>query len=193
MKKAITLKDEEGNSIYPCPYYPVGAIYESVTSANPSNLFGGTWSLVTKEIIDTGWQNFSWTNSTYIGTTQSSYTQNKWRVKDNILYVQIGAGATASINTGAEHEIARIPIKNNASYNTTYKRVWIGAVGGGGAQAGFMILQNATYLSIYIKPHVSTNDYVAPWYSSHLTIPLDEDFLFTTGSYDTRYIWKRTK
>ena len=191
MKKGITLRDEEGNPVYPCPYYPVGAIYESVTSVNPSDLFGGVWNLVTKEIIDTGWQNFSWTNSNYIGTKQSSYTQNKWRVKDNVLYIQVGAGATTYINTGNEDEIARIPIKGNDSYNSSAKRVWVGAIGGSGAQAGFMIMQNATYLSIYIKPHTSGNDFVAPWYSTHLTIPLDKDFLFAVGSYDTRYTWKR--
>lgn len=46
MKKAITLKDEEGNNIYPCPYYPIGAIYESANNSNPSALFGGTWILI---------------------------------------------------------------------------------------------------------------------------------------------------
>lgn len=46
MKKAITLKDENGNLIYPCPYYPVGAIYMSVTNHNPATIFGGQWEQI---------------------------------------------------------------------------------------------------------------------------------------------------
>ena len=46
MKKAITLKDENGNVIYPCPYYPVGAIYMSVNNHNPGDIFGGEWEQI---------------------------------------------------------------------------------------------------------------------------------------------------
>ena len=46
MKKAITLKDENGNVIYPCPYYPVGAIYMSVNDHNPGDIFGGEWEQI---------------------------------------------------------------------------------------------------------------------------------------------------
>ena len=46
MKKAITLKDEDGNVIYPCPYYPVGAIYMSVNDHNPGDIFGGEWEQI---------------------------------------------------------------------------------------------------------------------------------------------------
>ena len=191
--KAIRFRNKNNEDIYPCPYMPVGSIYRSINTTNPSTYFGGTWSLVNKNVIDTGWRDYIWTNSTYIGTTQSSYTSNKWRVKDNILYIQIGAGATAAINTGTEYEIARIPIKNNTSYNSSEKRVWIGAVGGAGATAGFMLMQDSNYLSVYIKPHTATYDYAAPWYSTHFAVPLDENFNFTTGGYDIEYTWKRTK
>ena len=169
--------------------YPVGSIFRSTNSTNPSTIYGGSWTLLSKRVIDTGWQDFSWTNSTYIGATQFN-TQNKWRIIDNILYVQVGAGATATIDTSTEFEIARIPIKNTI-YNSVYTRVWIGAVGGSGATAGFSARQWGDYLSINIKPHTSTIGYAGTWYSSHFTIPLNDDFTFASGSYEYEYKWKR--
>ena len=179
---------ENSNNVF-LKTYPVGSIYISTSSTNPSTIYGGSWTLLSKRVIDTGWQDFSWTNSTYIGATQFN-TQNKWRIIDNILYVQVGAGATASIDTSTEFEIARIPIKNTI-YNSVYTRVWIGAVGGSGATAGFSARQWGDYLSINIKPHTSTIGYAGTWYSSHFTIPLNDDFTFASGSYEYEYKWKR--
>jgi hypothetical protein len=121
---------------------------------------------------DTGWQTFIWTNATYVGTTQSAYTLNKWRVKDGILYVMVGAGKTSTINTTAEDEIARIPITGNTNF--TNDRIWIGAVGGGGAVAGFSLKQNIDYISINIKPHTSSTFPSAGWFSTFFAVPLDE-------------------
>lgn len=45
--KAIKMKDKNGNIFYPCPYYPVGSIYETTNSGfKPADVFGGTWTKI---------------------------------------------------------------------------------------------------------------------------------------------------
>lgn len=42
MAQQIQLKNEKGK-VYPNPFWPIGSIYISVSSENPSTYFGGTW------------------------------------------------------------------------------------------------------------------------------------------------------
>ena len=46
MSKAIVFRNHQNEKIYPCPYFPVGSIYLSLNSTNPSTYFGGTWELI---------------------------------------------------------------------------------------------------------------------------------------------------
>lgn len=174
-------------------YYPIGTVYTLMNdSNNPSNMFGGTWDLVKSQYVDTGWRKFSSENKDYIGTTQSPYTQNKWRVKDNVLYINIGVGSTTNIDTYEETTIANIPIKGNTSFDSNDTRIWNSAVGGSGRIAGFGVMQLTDSIKVFLKPHTSNSFPVAKWYSTHFAIPLDETAMITDGkTYDKEYVWKR--
>lgn len=46
MPKGVQMHDNSGDKVYPCPYFPVGAIYMSLSSTNPRAFFGGTWERI---------------------------------------------------------------------------------------------------------------------------------------------------
>ena len=46
MSKAIQFKNRNNEKIYPCPYFPIGYIYLSATSIDPSTYFGGKWEQI---------------------------------------------------------------------------------------------------------------------------------------------------
>lgn len=60
MSKRGTLKDYEGNKIYPNAYYKVGDIFITTNEENPANRFGGTWQKLPEE--------------TFLMTASSNYT-----------------------------------------------------------------------------------------------------------------------
>lgn len=49
MSKHGTLKDYEGNKIYPNAYYKVGDIFITTNEENPADRFGGTWEKLPDE------------------------------------------------------------------------------------------------------------------------------------------------
>lgn len=154
----------------------IGTVYQLVWYSSNATYYcrkmgNGTYQYTDMSITDTGWRDFSWRNSTY--TTGNTYTQNKWRVKNGVLYIQVGAGSSSAINTAEEIEIARIPITGNTSFNSHTTRIWNGAVGSGGSVAGFIVMQNPNYISVYLKPHLNSSFYAGSWYSTHFAIPLD--------------------
>ena len=51
MSQAIRLFNSNKEPVYPCPYYPIGAIYMSVTNHNPSSIFGGTWERIKDKFL----------------------------------------------------------------------------------------------------------------------------------------------
>lgn len=48
MPKHFKFKNSANEIEYPHPYWPIGSIYLSVSSENPSKWFGGTWQQIAK-------------------------------------------------------------------------------------------------------------------------------------------------
>lgn len=46
MEESVRFKPAGGGSFNPLSMYPIGSIYRSVKSTDPSELFGGTWELL---------------------------------------------------------------------------------------------------------------------------------------------------
>ena len=46
MSKGIVFRNHQNEKIYPCPYFPIGSIYMSLSATNPSTYFGGTWTQI---------------------------------------------------------------------------------------------------------------------------------------------------
>lgn len=172
--------------------HPVGEIFKTMSSTNPGTIYGGTWVKRKEQYADTGWQEYSWKNATYINTGQSSYTRNQWRIKDGMIHIHAGAGAASAISTTSEDELARIPVKGSG-YNNNSTQVWNGAVGGSGAVYGFKLSQSANYMSVQLKPHTTANNHTAPWFSSYFSVPIEESAEITAeGAWRKEYFWERT-
>lgn len=172
---------------------PVGTIFWDLNNflneVLLSNNYGGIWEKWRSLPYNDEWQSYSWYNPSYINTSQSSYTLNEWKVVNGILYIACGVGATATINTTTETEIARIPITGNTSFNNSSRRIWTAGVGGSGAMCGFMIMQQANYISVYMKPHTSAAQLAAPWYSCFFAIPLDSSAIVNLNE---EVMWVKT-
>lgn len=59
MGKGIVFKNHNNELIYPCPYFPIGYIYLSVSNVNPSSYFGGTWEQIKDKFLLTAGNTYS--------------------------------------------------------------------------------------------------------------------------------------
>lgn len=101
----VQLKDKNGNKVYPSPYWPIGSIFLSMNTTNPSTYFGGTWERLTGAYLYAAAGSFS--KSTYTGTDTQSTALNVNQIpshrhegstnsdgshRHNIAYYSAGAG-----------------------------------------------------------------------------------------------------
>ena len=51
MSKGIVFKNRNNEKIYPCSFYPIGSVYISFSSTNPTVYFGGTWEQIEDKFL----------------------------------------------------------------------------------------------------------------------------------------------
>jgi len=125
------LRDEEGHNYYPHCYqevtgggtqavinavYPVGAVYISVNSTNPSTLFGGTWvQIQDKFLLSAG---DTYTNGSTGGSATHTHTTGDFTLgKDHI------PSHTHTVSGGAHQHKFEGFVQTTASNYTTYESV----------------------------------------------------------------------
>lgn len=57
--KLVQLKDKNKNNIFSVPYFPIGYIYLSTSSINPSEIFGGVWEPIKDRFLLLAGDNYS--------------------------------------------------------------------------------------------------------------------------------------
>jgi microcystin-dependent protein len=95
MSKSIQFQ-KDGENLYPCPFYPVGSIYLSITTTNPSTYFGGTWSQIaqgrTLVGVNTSDSDFNTVKKTG-GSKTVTLTVNQMPSHSHVQYVTANSGA----------------------------------------------------------------------------------------------------
>lgn len=145
----IQMKDKDKNNIYPNPF-PIGAIYMSVDSRNPSTIFGGKWEQIKDRFLLSAGDTYK------IGTTGGKSSHNHTTGNCTLNTNQIPSHShSAGLNNGGEHKHTfwfgggansgnggQIPVANSrwgqdTAGQTTgwhdHGGVWVGASGGGQA------------------------------------------------------------
>ena len=127
MSKGIIFRNHANEKIYPCPYFPIGSIYMSLSNTNPSTYFGGTWvQIKDRFLLGAG--------NTYVaGNTggEASHTLTTNEIPnhrhDNI-YGDNGARRGAGWGTGTTHTGTLNEMTNN-----DWESLHTGYTGGGKA------------------------------------------------------------
>lgn len=128
--KAIKFKDNTGNSVYPCPYYPVGSIYISVNNINPSEFFGGKW----EQIKDDVYLKIVTSDAGKINGTSKNHKIPLSSIpphQHTMLFDQSANGGTEWLKTGGN------------SGGPFYSNIYCGSAGGGQSYYPY-------YLGIYV-------------------------------------------
>jgi len=171
MAKAIRFK-KNGEAIYPCPYYPIGAIYISVNSTNPSTIFGGTWEQIKDRFLlacgstysngSTGGEashklttteipSHTHGSKSLVGKMQFRALTSGTNIADiyssgNSICSYIGDGG-ATWNTGINHTSGSNKATDVITINATHEHA---SVGGNGAHNNM-----PPYLAVYVWKRVS--------------------------------------
>lgn len=156
MSQAIRLFNSNKEPVYPCPYYPIGAIYMSVTNHNPSSIFGGTWERIKDKFLLCAGDSYS------AGSTGGSANHYHSTGNHTLTINQIPSHTHTYFRTRAiwaepaADESTAVGCNNTWSYGKTYPETY--ATGGGQAH-NHGNTGNASnlppYIAIYVWKRIS--------------------------------------
>ena len=126
MSKAIRLFNSNKEPVYPCPYYPIGAIYMSVTNHNPASIFGGTWERIKGRFL-LGADDNTYKLGNVGGEANHTLTLNE--------IPQHLHSFTTSTNGNHSHQVA---LNGDEGFNIFYRLTW------GATNTGYCITGNNT-------------------------------------------------
>ncbi len=95
------LKTKNGTQLFSTVPYPIGAIYLSVDSTNPSKLFGGTWELIDKEFNPLMTSSVGFEPSSDIKSTTVSFTRSAHTIVVNMAFSVKVALTDATVSLGS--------------------------------------------------------------------------------------------
>lgn len=130
MSKAIIFRNHQNEKIYPCAFYPIGSVYISFSSTNPSTYFGGTWERIKGRFL------LSADDSTYIvnNTGGSSTHQHSLSSKG---YAEISLHGSGEVkyhelnnNTGVINWTANFKVNGSSGGSISQTSSWGAALGG---------------------------------------------------------------
>lgn len=126
MSQGIRLYNSNKEALYPCPYYPIGSIYLSVSNLDPSLIFGGTWERIKGKFL------LGADDNTYkLGNTGGEATH-----KLTLNEIPSHAHSFTTSQSGYhEHQVA---LNGDSSFNIFYKLNW------GSSNTGYCITGSNT-------------------------------------------------
>jgi len=138
--KGIQLYDSDNNKLYPNPF-PVGAIYMSVDSRNPSQIFGGKWEQIKDRFLLAAGSTYKAGNTG--GSATHKLTTNEIPSHSHRTGILGNVSYNPGTNMGQGGNSAGVLFDQNAGVLTT-------AVGGSAAHNNM-----PPYLVVYIWKRVS--------------------------------------
>lgn len=99
MNKLVQLKDKNKNNIFSVPYFPIGYIYLSTSSINPSEIFGGTWEPIKDRFLLLAGDTY--TGGQTGGETTHKLTTNEMPSHNHDVIIQAYWGG--AVNTNSEY------------------------------------------------------------------------------------------
>ena len=144
MSKGIRFRNSNNEPIYPCPYMPIGSIYISVNSTNPSTYFGGTWQQIKDRFLLACGSTYA--NGSTGGEASHTLTTNEIPSHTHSIYAGYGDIDSPSVSSDAY----RYQYWGGNARGWKTGNLGAGATGGGKAHNNM-----PPYLAVYVWKRVS--------------------------------------